>query len=331
MDNKITKARLSSFMAYSWITLIIVAVAAILAWELLFAFGSVKLSREESFYYYYDINVSYDNFATFNNQLLTDNDGDQIFSYGIQKVEPTYLLENYEQFITLVKGIDGDAMFSSSKRNSKEGQDYTTSQVDSIIDGFLTYDYDKLVSDAKAYLSKYVEQGQDPLNFSNFSIEKMETEFLNRVKNDNRFRTKEQKREGFNSEMQRLEDLANATKRLSLLLEYDNTLPENDKVFYKYRRFEQSLNGASESEKAEYEEAYNNTTTLRYGLNLVKLTGGKYNTQDFFRLTNSNTTTSENTVLIIFDYYEEQPFFQFEAITFVDYIVSSFGSFSFYA
>ena len=43
MNNKISKRRLSNFLAYEWILMIVVALAAIVVWELIFSFSSVRL------------------------------------------------------------------------------------------------------------------------------------------------------------------------------------------------------------------------------------------------------------------------------------------------
>ena len=292
--------------------------------------GSVKLSREEKFYYYYDLNISSENMAAFQQQLEEGKNGVQIFSYAIQDIEPTALLSNYNQFHNLVLGIDGDVVISSKQIDAKQ-EGYKSTQVNAIIDAYNIYDFDTLVSDAKAYLSNYLAQSGDPLEFSNLDKDKIEQTFLARVKKDNRFRTKAQKSEGVLLELARIEDLCNATKRLSLLLDYDNSCSSDDKIFYSYRCYEQSYNLASEEEKVELEEIYNNSKTLRYGLNMGKLINGDLKTSDYFKILGSEDAGAKDVVIIGFNFYNKQPNYQFELITFYDYIISTFGNISFYA
>ncbi len=49
MDNKITKKRLGDLCSYDWILFIAAIAAAILVWELLYAFTSVKLTTGQRF------------------------------------------------------------------------------------------------------------------------------------------------------------------------------------------------------------------------------------------------------------------------------------------
>ena len=79
MDNRITKPRLSNFLAYEWLLILLTFALAILGWEVLFTVGKVKLTEGQAFYYYYDMNVSA-NDDGFRNYL-----GDT-FSYDILEV-----------------------------------------------------------------------------------------------------------------------------------------------------------------------------------------------------------------------------------------------------
>ena len=58
MDNKLTKKRLSDFLAYEWILTIIIAVAAIVVWELVYTMSAVRLTVGQAFKYYYDEKAS---------------------------------------------------------------------------------------------------------------------------------------------------------------------------------------------------------------------------------------------------------------------------------
>ena len=109
MDNKITKRRLSRFFTYEWFVLVAVIVAVILAWEFLFSLTSVKLTRDDRFYYYYDVSMDDGNATDFYNQITGAN---SIFSYGVQEVTDTILFGDYTQFNAFITALDGDAMFT---------------------------------------------------------------------------------------------------------------------------------------------------------------------------------------------------------------------------
>jgi hypothetical protein len=54
MDNKITKNRLSNFLAYEWIVIIIVCVVLIFVWEIVYTVGAVRLTAGQKFNFYFD-------------------------------------------------------------------------------------------------------------------------------------------------------------------------------------------------------------------------------------------------------------------------------------
>ena len=100
----------------------------------------------------------------------------------------------------------------------------------------------------------------------------------------------------------------------------------NEDYLFRYTRFTQTLDRASESRKAEYEEyvkieKQNGRENVAYGLNIGALhtAEGKLNVSELVSL--NGESTAENVVLMIFDFYKDQPDAQFETISFVNCVV----------
>ena len=58
MDSKITKKRLSGFMAYEWIVTLVVAVLIIVLWDLYYTIAKVELTPGQHFKVYLDTGVA---------------------------------------------------------------------------------------------------------------------------------------------------------------------------------------------------------------------------------------------------------------------------------
>ena len=89
MDSKITKKRLSNFLSYEWIVLIIFCVLSIIVWELVYTMTSVRLTVGQKFKFYYD----YDLYSGANSTLVSHLKEDEAFSYDVQNISAEWLLE----------------------------------------------------------------------------------------------------------------------------------------------------------------------------------------------------------------------------------------------
>ena len=79
MDNKLTKKRLSDFLSYDWIIMLVVIVAAIVLWELVYTIAAVRLTEGQNFKYYYDVNMYAGNDAAFYSLITEDEDDPLVF------------------------------------------------------------------------------------------------------------------------------------------------------------------------------------------------------------------------------------------------------------
>ncbi len=208
---------------------------------------------------------------------------------------------------------DGDVIFASVKPKEGEGSDKGTVRAKSIIDGGYVYNFERLVTDAEEYLKKFKNLSggwNDEAIYENFDA---------RLGRDNRFRSESEKTEGKRLEKERL-------VRLEKELADFKSLLLNEDYLFRYTRFTQTLDRASESRKAEYEEyvkieKQNGRENVAYGLNIGALhtAEGKLNVSELVSL--NGESTAENVVLMIFDFYKDQPDAQFETISFVNCVV----------
>ena len=318
MDNKITKRRLSDFLSYEWILMIIISVVAIIVWELIFTMTSVRLTVGQQFKYYYDENVYSSKDADLYTLLLQE----KTFSYDVLELNSESLTADYNVLSARYGIQEGDAIITSAKAPEKDAKDQTV-RVKTLVDGYKMYDYQKLLEDAESYLSGFLKDGMiapiaDVADENNMDTAKIEKVFRERMKKDNRFRSEEQKKEGVVLEIQRITKLCQEVKKFRVLLS------QGDEYFYMYQRYEQMIEHGdlSEADKASYEE-YKDKEPKRYALRLDKLVGDetKRSVSEYFKLVGSDNAS--DVVLCVFDFLSYQPHLQFEAISFINTIVKS--------
>lgn len=317
MNNKISKRRLSNFLAYEWILIIVVAIASIVVWELIFSFSSVRLNSGQVFEYYYDANVSSSNDEAFRSMLKRE----ETFSFDVLDV---YATDNTKDMAVLSNRQvthELKAIFSDLYTSSKEGE-YQSYSANKIIDVYSMYTYEDekggIIYSAKEYLSKFLkEQGKDPLVFENLSKDKIKENFIERLGKDNRYRAGEISEE---NEYERIEKLCAETRFLEKVIKFDSAQSEENSIFYKYTKYEDAKNTFTLIQVPENE----NEKEWRYGLNLSKLTGGEMDTAQFFRLIDSKK--KGDIVLLMFNYGIYHEDMQFETISFVNTIIRQFAS-----
>lgn len=306
MDNKITKRRLSHLFSYDWLAMIVWFVAIVFAWQLVFQVTSVKITRGQSFKYFIDYTISYKNPETFVQMLADDNVFDPINILSVEQ-EDLYSGQNDVLFARLDVS-DGDVIFTDTVKD-QDG----IGRAQRIIDSGYVYTLDYLLRDAVNYLNSFKTDGQ-------FDDDKIQAHFLDRMKNDNRFRTDQEKADGLVLEKQRLVKLDKE------VLDFEYLLNCGEDVFYEYTRFSQTLEQSSEENKQDFinsveREKKEGRENARYGIDLYALVGGvdKLSTSTFFSV--GQEQTAENVVLLAFNFLSKQPDEQFEVITFINSIV----------
>ena len=299
MDNKITKKRLSNFLAYEWILIIVISVLAVFCWEVVYSLASVRISTGQAFDYYYDTTVDSTNDTAFKNLFGFEKDGN-VFSYDLLEFRSEKLSSDFNVLAMRLGSHIGDAIITSTtvKEDAPEG---TVSNAQNIINNHPVYTVDQLLADAETYLKKFLKDGVSGadahLVADNLDNQKMEDNFK-RLSGDNRTRagliTKA-------DEVKRIKDLCNEVKDFKYLT-------ENCDIFY--------------TAKVPVKEGEQDIgATARYGLAPEKLTGGQKSASTFFRAVENASGTAQGTAVLVFNFTDYQPDMQFESITFLNTIV----------
>lgn len=287
--------------------MIISFIAIIFVWELIFQVASVRVTMGQTFKYFVDYTVTINNESSFQ-QLLVDEKA--LDSLNILKLDRETLDKENNVLFTRLELKDGDVIFTDKVKN-EDG--YARAQA--IIDNGYVYTLDRLLSDAENYLESFKTNGE-------FDDAKIQANFLQRMSRDNRFRTEQEKADGIVAEKARILRLSDEVQDFRYLLSQD------DELFFRYTRFEQTYEIAIEENKPGYLkniefEKNNGRENARYGINLGKLKGNanKKSIASYFSVTGEQG--AENVVLMAFDFLSNQPNEQFEVITFINSIVRS--------
>lgn len=316
MDNRLTKKRLSDFLAYEWLIILGTIFAVIVALELLYTTLAARLSVGQQFKYYVDEDISVTSVYSIYNVLGIDiGENGKTFSYDVMSVESENLNSSYNVLSIRLSVQEGDAIFTSSVEKEDVG-----ARAKAVADGHPLYDMEGLLAGAKEYLSQFTVTGGNIYDLNDYDEAVIRAYFDERMKGDNRYRNEEDKEAGRQLEIGRIKKLAKDTEDFEKFLNCGNGA-----LFYRYTRFEQSTELYPDEEY--YKKGYDKQVesgreNLIYGINIAELKGGK-NVSDYLKLAGSDS--AENVVLMLFDFSSYQYDLQFEAISFVDTLVREFS------
>lgn len=344
MDNKITKRRLSDFLAYEWILMIVIAVVAILVWELVYTMAGVRLSVGQQFKFYFDETVYGNASAVIS---ILDKDGEEgALSYDILELNAESLSSDFNVLSTRLSIQEGDILITDCKdpteeENSEEVEDKTI-RLKTMVDSYDGYSYEEMLFDAKTYLRNYMTSNYkdsetvfDTVVDGVFDEEEIEKSFRSRMKKDNRFRKESDIEIGIGLETKRLTKLYKEVVAFGNLLENDT-----ENLFYRYTKYSQSRDAQEKESDKEiwagytqievnrinekiFKEEVNYKTEFIYAINLGALptAEGKTNPSDL--CVYKGTESAENVCIMVFDFRSYQPHLQFETISFINAIVRS--------
>ena len=347
MDNKITKKRLGNFLAYDWILITIMIVVAVVFMELIFSVARVRLTPGQSFSIYYDelvVSTNQDGFE----QLLED---DKTFSYDVLEVTQEVLIKDNNMLYLRLTTMEGDAIITDDKLI--ESGEYSATKGRSVIDVYNIYDMDELYNDAVAYLLGFVKdseankyqpvenvpkQDKYPIvpEYSDLDEGKIDSNFVERMRGDNRFRAKDKNEAGKILERQRIEKLCEEVKQFKYLLDLDEALYESSGKTQSYFTYytkgkqaaELAVNTKEEAEKKDaYEKNRDNNLAkygreeARYALKVDMLKNGAHSANEFFRHSENTEGQASDVIVEIFDFKNFQVDLQYESIAFLNTIV----------
>ena len=322
MDNKITKKRLSDFLSYEWIFMIIIAIVAILGWDLVYHVSSVQLTTGQTFKYYYDETVA----SVSNSKLVSELLERNTFSYDVIRLNTEMIDSERNVLADRLTIQEGDVMFTDMKGIGKTEtvngvERPVTVRAKAHVDTFSypMYALDDMLEDAKTYLKEnFIKDGQE-ISIANIDDAKLERTFRVRMKKDNRFREETQIQKGILAEKIRIEKL------IENVIYFENFIsnPANESALFKYRRFEQTYNVlTNKAQKEQYKKLMDTQEEKIYGIDIGALDemGNGIDATKIVQVRtpeNPNDRLSKNVVLMVFDFKSYQPHLQYESLSFV--------------
>lgn len=333
MDNKITKRRLSDFLSYEWIVIIVVCIALIIAWEVVYAITSVKLTYGQKFKIAYDEYVDVD----YNENIVGVTYGKKAFSYDVLSISTEGMSPGLDNELSIrYQTHDVDVLaVSCTERTSSDGEKFK--RANSVVENMDVWSYEKAVCDGDKYLTPLLKHGVTPIQGYNvdrayskedLDVSKIDELFLTRMKKDNRYRKQEEKEQGKILERQRIfkicEEVAFAKKLLrdfadrGIFNEYTRyTQPLEQNIFLKdetkIRLYEEKLRIEKQNNLNLYGKE-----KLSYGIRVDKLEyGDEYRSSQFFTVDGK----AKEIVLLAFDFASVQPHLQFESLSFMNTVV----------
>ena len=377
MDNKITKRRLKDYLSYEWGLVAIILVVCILVWDFVFGICSTPLTVGQEFGIFIDKSVSRGAgdlgvfvSKTFSYEIMhfkveSENDKEQMLNIKAEVKDSDIM------FTDCAPASDDD---NTTTRGSV--------RLYAIVDNYPIIDFQTLLRDACDYLGKHVvktdveypyllkeeifDKNKQDISmaslkekvqiltestidtngktiYTNIDNQRIKDFFLSRMKNDNRYRTQQEKDAGIKLEIERINILIKAVGEFYTFLEKANNI---DGLLCNYTKYQQRnhFNGVSLEEvkntginsndeliKACYQEIQLGRENVAYGINLGKLTydktsseaNSKKNIHEYLQY--KDTLKADNVVLTVFDFKQYQPDTQYESIVVINNIVKQFS------
>lgn len=316
MDNKITKNRLSNFLSYEWILILIIIFVGIIFFDGIYTIFGVRTTTGQYFKVYYDQNfsLSYDSSL----KLVEMINRRKTFSYDVLEKDYEILTGDADVLNIRLSVQEGDIIITDYSEPAEDAAE-PVKRAEYIVDTQTMYTMNGLLADAKNYLKGFLKDGADvnDLSYENLDTQKIDVAFLERMKKDNRYRTDEQKESGKIEERGRIEKLCADVKDFEHFL---TNAPEE--CFYKYTRFS-CLKELREGDlKKTYEEAYQKEIAegrqnAIYGIDLgaLKPSEGETSADQYFKL--NGAESAKTSVIMAFDFLKYQPELQFECVSFI--------------
>lgn len=317
-------------LAYDWILIIVVAIAAIIVWEFIYGIVSVRLTVGQQFKFYYDINITSGSGNIYS--LIEDKD---VLSYDVLSFGSESLTNEVDVLSARLSIQEGDILVTECVEPSKDAEDQSV-RLKTMVDVHDGYSYEQMLKDAKDYLNGFMKDGVaddirlDTYNLDNLDASKIEAVFRDRMKKDNRYRKEDQILDGVKDEIARIQKLYKEVVKFDYLLSLKTSNPE---LFYCYTRYEQTRDSYKDTNQENY-DGYNNLVEKEisegrgdniYALKIAGLTNfkdansNKKDPSEYFRIKGKDDST--DVAIMVFNFREYQPHLQYEVISFINAIV----------
>lgn len=327
MDAKITKKRLNILLSYDWIKIILVAVAAIVAWSLIFTTTATRLTSAQQFTVFNYLGSSPGSRFGSYGSLLKEKG---VLSYEILEAGSTDVSDpQYTSTLlqTRFSVREGDAIFAADVVDEEstyadfDGNEFHPTYLETFLYGYYSYavDVEKYLSDMEEYLDGYY--GGD-LTSGEADEAKIEADFRARIKKnkDKRFKKEAKIREGVQKEFARIEGYRQSYLEFGGYLDPETGCVElTEKTLY--------LQSSSTGEKK--------AITGKFGINLCPDERMSKLKQDVYYYKTvpveggaedetQKVPTAENMNIVLLDFKEESDeYTRWEGLSFVNYLIKT--------
>ena len=320
MDAKITKKRLNILLSYDWIKIILLAVAAILVWSLIFTMTATRVTPAQNFtiFNYTGTSVT-DRFNSYSSLK-----GKDVFSYEILEISTTDITtgKNYSETLlqTRTATEEGDALFAANVENEEvsyadpNGEAYHPTYLQQFLYSYysIAAEMDKYLEEMEVYLDNYYN-GDYKAGVADTA--KIEQDFRARIKRfkDKRFKNETPIQKGLKDELTRIENYRKALVDFNGYLE-DGYVELTETTLY--------LKNSSTGETL--------TLTGKYSINLCPDERMKnLNNDVYYYKTVKDENDEEKTVptaedinIVLLDFHNDKyAYSRWEGLCFVNYLI----------
>ena len=299
MDAKITKKRLNILLSYDWIKIILLAVAAILVWSLIFTMTATRVTPAQNFtiFNYTGTSVT-DRFNSYSSLK-----GKDVFSYEILEISTTD--------ITTGKNYSENEDVSYADPN---GEAYHPTYLQQFLYSYysIAAEMDKYLEEMEVYLDNYYN-GDYKAGVADTA--KIEQDFRARIKRfkDKRFKNETQIQKGLKDELTRIENYRKALVDFNGYLE-DGYVELTETTLY--------LQNSSTGETL--------TLTGKYSINLCpdeRMKNLKNDVYYYKTVKDENdeektVPTAEDINIVLLDFHNDKyAYSRWEGLCFVNYLI----------
>ena len=307
-------------LSYDWIKIVVVVVAAVFFWSLLFTMTATRCTDGESFYLVVYEGVKTSNSSS-NAKYLDDMNGEGAFSYDVLSRSVTEITSTGQYSASYMLSLrlsthEGDVFLSGGGNDLKKAQEEGNAEIESVaqiqylVNNGILQSIDDLLASAKGYCTKsfITENGDGTYTVNEKEIEKYFREY--RIKSARNYKktyhTEAQIAEGVKKEVERIETIYKNYLFLTKAIETTKGT-ENDFLWYTAQMYRETDDG-----EVKYKD------TKAYGIDLSKVKGGSKEVENqWFLIDEEGKTTTDGLVLAVFDYAQYQPDMQYETLSFL--------------
>lgn len=330
MDLKITKKRLGNMLSYDWLKILIVVIAAIFVWSLLFTTTATRCTDGENFYLVVYEGVKTTN-ASSNAKYLDDMTNEGAFSYDVLSRSVTEISSTGQYSASYMLSLrlsthEGDVFLSGGGNDLRKAQEEgkaeieTVAQVQYLVNNGILQSIDDLLVAAREYCTKsfITENGDGTYTVNEKEIEKYFREYRIRSARNYKktYRTEAQITEGVKKEIERIETIYKNYLYITKAIEKTKGT-ENDFLWYTAKMYRETEGG-----EVKYKD------TKAYGIDLSKVKGGSEEVESqWYLIDKEGKITTDGLVLTVFDYTQYQPDMQYETLSFLAHTLRKFGNY----